>query len=652
MNVVETAQGVKIYNVSSGKSLPEWLSEKKKRALRYDPAFRTRLELLQDAAFPIASQRVKLTPDGRFLVATGIYKPQVKVFELAELSMKFERHLDSEIVQFQILSEDFSKMVFLHSDRTVEFHARFGTYHKTRIPKFGRDMTYDPPSCDLFFAASGSKVYRLNLEQGRFLAPLQSTACATGGHNVCGRNPVHGLLGFGGSHPHAVVEFWDPRSKERVAELSLRSQLMSLLDISSNEGEEEQTKGSAAAAATLGPRMEVTALRYAEDGLTMAVGTSTGHCFLYDLRSSRPLYVKDHQYGLPIVDLKFHSSRHVISTDQKIVKIWNHKPTTAASGGGGDDMGKVFANIEPSVDINDVCVTPDTGLITIAGEQPKLMNFYIPALGPAPAWCSFLDNLTEELEENYTTVIYDDYKFITQKELEKIGADKMIGTNYLRPYMHGFFMDVRLYNKLKTLADPFAYEKLKAERISRIRQEQAQTRISSATKKAKKPKVNPQLAKSMAVAAKDDRFSAMLTDKSFSLDEASASYKRIHTAQQIKAGEEFEPVKETTTKKRSHLAIAKAAQPDFFELKHGEELRLGRATKQEQKQKRISLERRLQKMEQETPHALAMQVRHRQGAMEMSFTPAPSKKEKKEKELAKQADESLHNNRRRRANLK
>ncbi len=38
---------------------------------------------------------------------------QVKVYELSELSMKFERHMDCEVVQFEILSEDYSKMVFM-----------------------------------------------------------------------------------------------------------------------------------------------------------------------------------------------------------------------------------------------------------------------------------------------------------------------------------------------------------------------------------------------------------------------------------------------------------------------------------------------------------------------------------------------------------
>lgn len=57
----------------------------------------------------------------------------------------------------------------------------------------------------------------------------------------------------------------------------------------------------------LQPNAELTALRYDDSGLHCAVGTSNGLVALYDLRSSRPLLVKDHMYGDKITDIKFHS---------------------------------------------------------------------------------------------------------------------------------------------------------------------------------------------------------------------------------------------------------------------------------------------------------------------------------------------------------
>lgn len=53
---------------------------------------------------------------------------------------------------------------------------------------------------------------------------------------------------------------------------------------------------------------ELTAVRFDDSGLHCAVGTSNGLVALYDLRSSRPLLVKDHMYGDKISDIKFHSA--------------------------------------------------------------------------------------------------------------------------------------------------------------------------------------------------------------------------------------------------------------------------------------------------------------------------------------------------------
>ena len=39
-----------VYNVAGGKSLPEWLSDKKREALRKDEEFRRRIELIQARA--------------------------------------------------------------------------------------------------------------------------------------------------------------------------------------------------------------------------------------------------------------------------------------------------------------------------------------------------------------------------------------------------------------------------------------------------------------------------------------------------------------------------------------------------------------------------------------------------------------------------
>ena len=48
--------------------------------------------------------------------------------------------------------------------------------------------------------------------------------------------------------------------------------------------------------------------------------------------------------------------------------------------------------------------------------------YFVPSLGPAPRWCSFLESLTEELEESANPAVYDDYRFVTRPDLVRGGG--------------------------------------------------------------------------------------------------------------------------------------------------------------------------------------------------------------------------------------
>uniref|UniRef100_A0AAQ4QS00 Nucleolar protein 10 n=1 Tax=Gasterosteus aculeatus aculeatus TaxID=481459 RepID=A0AAQ4QS00_GASAC len=466
---ISSVNDVKIYNLSHGKSLPEWLSDRKKRQLqKQDVDIQRRIELIQDFEMPTVCTSIKVSRDGQFILAAGTYKPRVRCYDTYQLSLKFERCLDSDVVAFDILSDDYSKLVFLHADRYVEFHSQHGNYYKTRIPKFGRDFSYHYPSCDLYFVGSTSQVFRLNLEQGRFLNSLQTDAVE---NNVCDINPVHHLFATGTSEGR--VECWDPRVRNRVGTLDCA--LSSLA-----EGAEVQSLPS------------ISALKF-NGSLTMAVGTSTGQVLLYDLRASQPLLVRDHNYNLPIKSLNFHDQLDlVVSADAKIIKMWNK----------------------------------DT------------------ALGPAPRWCSFLDNLTEELEESPESTVYDDYKFVTRKDLENLGLSHLVGSSLLRAYMHGYFMDVRLYHKVKSMANPFAYEEY---RKDKIRQKIEESRTQRVPVK-KLPKVNKELAlklmeqgddeaalntrkkkgKALPSVLGDDRFKVMFENPDYQVDEQSIEFRLLN----------------------------------------------------------------------------------------------------------------------------
>ncbi|XP_046635444.1 nucleolar protein 10-like [Daphnia pulicaria] len=543
--LIQSSNNVKIYNLSAGKSLPEWLSDRKKRALQSkDLDIRRRVELIQDFDMPGVSTSIKVSKDGKYIMATGIYKPRVRCYEVANLSMKFERCMDAEVIKFEMLSEDYSKVVFLQCDRFVEFHAQYGRYYRTRIPKFGRDLKYHFQSCNLYIVGTGPDVYRLNLEEGRFLNSFQTEATTL---NVCDMNPFHQLFVCGSKE--GKIEAWDPRARNRVGVLDCALHSVT---------PDTQVTGVP----------QVTAVKF-RDALTLGVGTSTGQILLYDLRSNRPTKVKDHRYGLPIKTVDFHHLNHdlVASMDSRIVRLWDR------------NTGEPYVSVEATSDLNDLCLVPNSGMMFMATEDKKMLTYYIPNLGPAPRWCSFLDSLTEELEEGETAAVYDDYKFLTVDELHDLGFGHLIGTNLLRAYMHGYFIDMRLYRKAKSIVEPLSLTRYKQNKVKETIDQQRSSRVQL----QKLPAINRELALKLmedskavddaeAVGKKsgakllmssnilnDSRFKDLFVNPNFQIDKSSEEFRLLNPAvsrldkireKRIKKAlieDQFEPVEGTST---------------------------------------------------------------------------------------------------------
>lgn len=94
--------------------ISQWLSERKRRALlKKNVDIKRRIELIQDFDMPALSTTIRVSNDGNYIMATGIYKPRIKCFDVNNLSLKFDRCFDSEAVTFEILSDDYSKVSIL-----------------------------------------------------------------------------------------------------------------------------------------------------------------------------------------------------------------------------------------------------------------------------------------------------------------------------------------------------------------------------------------------------------------------------------------------------------------------------------------------------------------------------------------------------------
>lgn len=410
----------------------------------------------------------------------------------------------------------------------------------------GRDMVYDATTCDMLLAASSHELYRLNLDRGQFLAPLATSASAV---NCVRVSPLHGLYGL--ACDNAAVEFWDRRDRRRLGALQIAR-------TPSYTGAEEA--------------LEVTALHFMPDGLHWAAGTSDGRVLLFDLRSHQPLDIRDHYNGYAIKKIDYHEARNMlVSTDKRTIKLWQRTEHSSTR--------SLFTAIESESEINDFILQPGTGLVLAANDASPIASYFIPALGPAPRWCAFLENLTEEMEErggDQANAVYENFKFITRGELAQLGLDHLIGTNLLRAYMHGYFIDLRLYEKAKAIANPFAYEeylakkrqaKLDRERQSRIRArdpvrtakvnkqlaakllrdqqaslsedegedegeaEAGSTRVPSSSQQSSKAAKTKRRTKETATAIlQDDRFASLFADPDFEIDQDSAEYQALHPA--------------------------------------------------------------------------------------------------------------------------
>uniref|UniRef100_A0A2M4ALI9 Nucleolar protein 10 n=1 Tax=Anopheles triannulatus TaxID=58253 RepID=A0A2M4ALI9_9DIPT len=497
--LVTDINNVKIYNLSGGKSVPEWLLDKKKKqASKKQPVdANRRIELIQDFDMPGVATGIAISPDGQYILATGTYKPRVKCFEVSNLSLKFERCFDSEVEKFAILGEDYGKVAFLHSDRYVEIHAAPGRHYRLRIPRFGRDLVYHTPTCDLLMVGTSSDIYRLNLERGQFLLPYTTSATAIESVTV---NREHQLICVGTQD--GTIEAWDYRDKASCGTLDVASSM----------------SGSAQVAS-------ITALEF-KNGLTIAAGTSTGHVLLYDIRARSPLAVKDHLNQLPIKKIRFQGDqKSVYSLDAAMLKIWDE--TTL----------KQKACIESSSNFNDFAHFPGSGLFLFAQEDTKMLPYYVPSEGPAPRWCSFLDNLVEDIESETVQNLYDDYKFVTKQELADLNLEHLEGTKMLRAYMHGFFIDIRLYKQAKSVSETFAFDGFRKEKI---RKQIEATRPARIQLKATLPEVNRELAKQLmeeehmssskrsAIAKgllRDDRFKGMFENPDFAIDKEANEYR-------------------------------------------------------------------------------------------------------------------------------
>lgn len=539
--------GIKIYNCTTDKTIPEWNKEYlgREKKQKKNTGYNKRVEQIQDFSYPNVCTKITMSKDGRYIGTCGQYKPRIRVYDTEQQSMKFERFTDTEVLLQRFLSDDYTKIVLLRDDKTLEFHAQYGLHERIHLPAFGRDIQYHQPTCDMYISTNTNMIYRMNMEVGSFQEPWETKL--EGGCSTIELNSIYPFAVFGGAKK-PLIEFWDMRdSKQSTTQNILDTiendisynHIYDIMNTTNNNNTSSQTN--------------ITSLSFDHTGQQLSVGTSTGHIVIYDIRSNRPLNIQDHHYNLPIQKISYiKSSNALLTCDTKVIKLWDLKDTKMKS----------ITTIEATAKINDMCIVEDTGLLFTAIETPIIQVHYIPFLGPVPSWCDYLEALTEEIDEVDTSLkdIYTDFKFVTKDDLDLVGLTHLQGTSSLRAYvldftncfflffiyfiftfiylffiilfitfllsnryMHGYFIDSDIYNKSKKLYDQLNTNKSKEDYIK----EKVQEKLDEKTKQSQMITTIPKSTKKENYdieSSIDPRFKSILYDKDFDIDTESKNY--------------------------------------------------------------------------------------------------------------------------------
>jgi ribosome biogenesis protein ENP2 len=502
---VSLHQNVNIYNLTSGKSLPDWLQERKKN--KRLAGGEHRIELLHDLEFPHFPRCIFRTPNGSHLFAAGDYPPRLKCFDVNQLSMKYSFNADMPILGGVSLSPDFRKFALRGEGRVITVHHSAAIIDRIRVPHIQRCLVYHENAGELVSSGTSGELFRISLETGSFVESYKTGS--QDGVNSMDVFARHGLIMA--ACENGILEAIDPRSAKPAG----------------------QTCPSSSAASRSSSAL--TSVATDDGGVNFCCGSNDGCVYLYDLRLGRPLLTKQHMNGLSIIKTYFFKGRsamtgeasYVLSADTRSLKIWSKTD------------GANFTTIDspPSADIYDFCLLKaqhnlappyecdDSGVICMCCDTSRVQVHFIPQLGVAPKWASFLDILTEELEEKESTVVYEDFRFVSQSEMAQLGlTTEDIEGGKVRPAMHGCYVENGLYREIKAVVDPGALNRHLQENAKKRAEARWENRIS----KFKRKTGEEESADAVAAAAADPRFAAALAkNAAFAVDKENPEYAKL-----------------------------------------------------------------------------------------------------------------------------
>lgn len=346
-----------------------------------------------DFSFPSSCHKIKESPDSSCLISFGNYPPQIRCFDLENLSLKFKRNLDSCVSDFKFISQNWEKILLLRNDKCLEFHTKCGVHFRTKILKSGVDLLFTPKNNLVYISSPSKEVFRLDIKEGKFLSAIKNENFY---ENTCSGKTVSGdILAFGDSG--GCVNFWDPRiTSKRIFSIQC-SNFMSRTD-----------------------KKKITFIRFFETKpFECLIGFASGEIILFDLRSFYPVIAKEMNDQFDINYIQMNESENtIICSNSNQIKIWEKK------------KGKTLHTFDSKHYINHVCKIRNSGLIFLGLQKPKIEVKFIEKLGLIPPWISenflnfsknyeFKKSMAKKKKNLQKDLKYTDENFLTNLEKNK-----------------------------------------------------------------------------------------------------------------------------------------------------------------------------------------------------------------------------------------
>ena len=148
---VSNHSAVPVYTISgasTARPLPEWLARKRKRSLKSDPEYASRIELLQDFEFEEASQCIRASDDGQWVMSTGMSLLQAQVMSNSKQEPTSPRSMPITFLISPYPSPDIHLLSTRHSFFSLKITPNLFIFKPTDLLNFTplEDVT-TPPDC-------------------------------------------------------------------------------------------------------------------------------------------------------------------------------------------------------------------------------------------------------------------------------------------------------------------------------------------------------------------------------------------------------------------------------------------------------------------------------------------------------------------------